>query len=155
MPNNYDNRYDDRDYGRARDYDDFGASQEDRGYQARRPYLDREGYSDRAFRGAERAPREEDYAVDPLSQASGVTITEPTSFTDVQTMIDKLRRGESIIVNLERLETESAQRILDFLSGASYAIGGSMCRVKEMHSTFLVTPHGTGITDINDDRYPR
>ena len=172
MANNYDNRYDDRDPSR-RPYEEADRSNEDRGerplmeraaYRPRRPYPDREQYADReqsygdSERGfyATRAPRrEEQRAVDPALQASGVTITEPESFMDVQKMIDKLRRGESIIVSLEALETESAQRILDFLSGASYALGGSMCRVKDMHSTFLVTPYGTGITDTNDDRYPR
>ena len=163
MANNYDNRYD-REPSR-RPYDDQDRPIEDRGaYRARRPYPDREPYSEREQqppypdRGyyAERAPRrEEEYASAQAAQASGVTITEPKSYMDVQKMIDKLRRGESIIVSLEALESESAQRILDFLSGASYAIGGSMCRVKDMHSTFLVTPYGTGITDTNDDRYPR
>jgi len=171
MANNYDNKYDGRDPSR-RAYDELDRQGEERGerppmdrgaYRTRRPYPDREPYSDReqqpyADRGyyGERAPRrEEEYSLDPAAQASGVTITEPKSYMDVQKMIDKLRRGESIIVSLEALESESAQRILDFLSGASYAIGGSMCRVKDMHSTFLVTPYGTGITDTNDDRYPR
>ena len=162
MANNYD-RYDGRDLPR-RPYEDLDRPSEERGerppmdrpaFQSRRPYPEREGYPDRGYYG-DRAPRrEEEGAFDPMSQASGVTITEPKSFMDVQKMIEKLRRGESIIVSLEGLESESAQRILDFLSGASYAIGGSMCRVKDMHSTFLVTPHGTGITDTNDDRYPR
>lgn len=171
MPNNYDNRYDGREPLRPRRYDDYDTPQDDRapsdrGYEPRRSYPDREPYPDRESypprdsfsdrpRMADRAPREEERSFDPSAQASGVTITEPKSYMEVQSLIDKLRRGESIIVNLEALESESAQRILDFLSGASYALGGSMCRVKEMHSTFLVTPHGTGITDTHDDRYPR
>ena len=161
MANNYDNRYDGRDPYR-RPYDDLDRPSDDRqiadrpAYQPRRPYPDREPYpADRGYYNDRSPRREEEPAIDPMTQAGGVTITEPKSFMDVQKMIDKLRRGESIIVSLEALESDSAQRILDFLSGASYAIGGSMCRVKDMHSTFLVTSHGTGITDTNDDRYPR
>ena len=79
-----------------------------------------------------------------------VTICAPKSYKDVQEMIEKLARKESIIVNLEGVQSESAQRVLDFLSGASYALGGSMRRIKEF--TFLITPQGTGITD-QDDRF--
>ena len=161
MPNNDFDRYDRNDpSSRSRLYEDLGAPSDrsdrdpyDRsGFPpVRRPYPDRDP-SDRY--GVRRG--EDPVLDDPSSPMGGnVTITSPKSFMDVQDMIDKLRRNESIIVNLEGIELESAQRILDFLSGASYAIGGSMRRVKEMHSTFLVTPHGTGITDTNDDRYPR
>ena len=152
-------RYEGREPSRARLFEDLEGADSERaprsgdrsGYSsARRPYPEREPFSDRAPR------REEEQYYDLNSPAGGnVTITSPKSYSDVQDMIEKLRRGESIIVNLEGLESESAQRILDFLSGASYALGGSMKRVKEMHSTFLVTPHGTGITDTNDDRYLR
>ena len=156
----YDN-YDRREPSRSRLFDHLEDAPRDRaerddydrsGYpRGKRPYPDREPVDRRP------SGRDADLSFAELSSSGGgnVTITSPKSFMDVQDMIDKLRRNESIIVNLEGIELESAQRILDFLSGASYAIGGSMRRVKEMHSTFLVTPHGTGITDTNDDRYPR
>ncbi|GEM_PF-2094792 len=82
-----------------------------------------------------------------------VSITSPKSYKDVQEMIESLARKESIIVNLEGIEESSAQRVLDFLSGASYALGGSMRRIKEF--TFLVTPQGTGITDNDGGYYNR
>ena len=115
----------------------------------RRPYPDRS-------MGGEAYPR---YGVrDDVPPVSvdypgngNVNIYSPKSYSDVQTMIDILRRNESIIVNLEGIESSSAQRILDFLSGAAYAMGGSMRRLKE-NSTFLITPQGMGITDTNDDR---
>ena len=117
-------------------------------------------YPERGPMGAEEYPpryagREDQAAYQDYSANGNVTIHSPKSYSDVQDMIDNLTRGESIIVNLEGIESSSAQRILDFLSGAAYALGGSMRRVKEMHSTFLITPHGTGITDTDDDRYSR
>ena len=122
----------------------------DRGFAPiRRPY------PDRGYVTEEPPAREPQFPYADMQTNGNVTIMSPKSFMDVQDMIDNLRRNESIIVNLEGLESDSAQRILDFLSGAAYALGGSMRRVKEMHSTFLVTPQGTGITDTNDDRYPR
>lgn len=89
----------------------------------------------------------EDYA-----GMGNVTIYAPKSYSDVQAMIENLARKESVILNLESIELDSAQRILDFLSGASYALGGSMRRIKAY--TFLITPQGTGITDT-DDHYTR
>ena len=162
MPNwDYDreDRNDKRDNSRARLFESLEETPNDRfrrepsdgGYPPiRKPYSDR-------------APLREDFLQRPRETASfadygangNVTITTPKSYKDVQGMIDNLKRNESIIVNLEGIESDSAQRILDFLSGAAYALGGSMRRVKEMHSTFLVTPQGTGITDTNDDRYSR
>ena len=91
----------------------------------------------------ESRPSFDDYAAN-----GNVTIYTPKSYADVQAMIENLSRKESVIVSLESVEAESAQRILDFLSGASYALGGSMRRIKAY--TFLITPQGTGITDTND-----
>lgn len=75
---------------------------------------------------------------------SNVVISSPDSFKDVQALIDNLKRREPVIFNLEGISKESAQRILDFMSGAAYALGGSMKRIKEF--LFLVTPEGVSIT---------
>jgi len=77
-----------------------------------------------------------------------VTLYKPKSFSEVQSMIDNLSNKSAVIVKLEAVEPESAQRILDFLSGAAYALGGSMRRIEDF--TFLITPQGTGITDTDD-----
>ena len=155
MPNrDYDRDYDRRNRSRLYEEDDMSNERSirepiDRDYSAsRRGYSDRgsEGYSPRSRR------RESDYAD---YAGSNVTITTPKSFMDVQEMIDHLRRNEAVIVDLEGVEEESAQRILDFLSGAAYGLGGSMRRVKESQSTFLVTPQGTGIKDNDGGRNSR
>jgi cell division inhibitor SepF len=75
---------------------------------------------------------------------SNVVVSSPGSFKDVQSLIDNLRRREPVIFNLEGVSKDSAQRILDFMSGAAYALGGSMKRIKEY--LFLVTPEGVSIT---------
>jgi Uncharacterized protein conserved in bacteria len=68
----------------------------------------------------------------------------PQSYSDVQTLIDHLRRHEPAIVDFQSVDGESGQRILDFLSGAIYALGGSMQRVSG--TIFLLTPSGVSIT---------
>ena len=104
---------------------------------------------DRYAAREDRRPQQKEEKRAPYDAAygglSGVTICAPKSYKDVQDMIEKLSRKESVIVNLEDVESASAQRVLDFLSGAAFAIGGSMHRIKEF--TFLITPQGTGITD--------
>jgi len=158
MSNRDFDRENDRRDARSRLFDGFddpfdrpSGAPSDRGF-ARRPYADRPPMGSDFPRYAQReeAPVYSDYPGN-----GNVTIYSPKTYADVQDMIDNLKRNESIIVNLEGIEGASAQRILDFLSGASYALGGSMRRVKEMHSTFLITPQGTGITDTNDDRNSR
>ena len=146
--------YYDRDNGR-RDEEDSGlfesleGSDRDRRSSRReytapaRPYGERPT-SRGDYRSREQVrPSYEDFGV-----GGNVGMYEPKSFSDVQTIIERLAGKEAVIVNLESVEIESAQRILDFLSGASYALGGSMRRIKAY--TFLITPQGMGITDNND-----
>lgn len=88
--------------------------------------------------------REEDYA------AGNVVIAYPNSFTDVQNIIDNLRQGQSIIVDLNRINDKNSQRIMDYLSGAIYGLGGCQQRIGD--NMFLFTPDGVSIqgpTDLN------
>ncbi|ACX52149.1 protein of unknown function DUF552 [Ammonifex degensii KC4] len=58
-----------------------------------------------------------------------VVVAEPRSFSEAQEIADHLKNRRPVVVNLERVETELAQRIIDFVSGAVYALGGSLQRV--------------------------
>lgn len=73
-----------------------------------------------------------------------VMLFSPKSYADVQTLIDHLKRHEPAIVDFVEVDNESGQRILDFLSGAIYALGGSMQRISG--TIFLLTPSGVSIT---------
>ena len=153
--NNRDYRDTDRNAPRSFDLpeDPFGrqGAPADRGGfdPLRKPYPDRVPVNEPFPRYAMRddAPIPTEYATN-----GNVNLYTPKSYADVQSMIDILRRNESVIVNLEGIESSSAQRILDFLSGAAYALGGSMRRVDEKRLNFLITPQGMGITDTNGNR---
>ena len=67
----------------------------------------------------------------------------PKSYGEVQKLIDYLRAGESVMLNLDGISDEEAQRMLDFSSGAVYALSGSIQRVSG--NIFLLTPEGLGI----------
>ena len=57
-----------------------------------------------------------------------VVLYSPKNYGDVQSLIDHLRMHEPAIVEFAGIGDEDGQRILDFLSGAIYALGGSMQR---------------------------
>lgn len=73
-----------------------------------------------------------------------VVVYAPRSPEDVQNLIDFLRRREPAIINLDNAEASDAQRILDFVSGAIYALNGSVHRIAS--NIFLLSPEGVEIT---------
>lgn|SRR5690554_5611651 len=75
---------------------------------------------------------------------SSVVIHSPATPDEVESLIDYLRRREPAIVNLDKPPAEIAQRILDMLSGAIYALNGSMHRIQD--NIFLLTPEGVEIS---------
>ncbi len=79
-----------------------------------------------------------------------VVVTQPQNVNDAREMCDHLRSNKPIIINLEDLEKETAQRIVDFMSGCVYALDGDFQKVSSY--IFLATPQGIDITgDIKDN----
>lgn len=79
-----------------------------------------------------------------------VIVYKPTTPDDVQTLIDFLKRREPAIVNLDDVEETSAQRVLDFVSGAIYALNGSIHRISG--NIFLLSPEGIEVAVTYEDR---
>ncbi|WAA13669.1 cell division protein SepF [Fervidibacillus halotolerans] len=73
-----------------------------------------------------------------IQQSSKVILMEPRVFNDAQTIADHLKNRRAVVVNLQRMETEHARRIVDFLSGTVYAINGDIQKVGTQ--TFLCVP---------------
>ena len=73
-----------------------------------------------------------------------VVVYEPKSPDDVQALIIYLRRREPAIINLDGVDPPTAQRILDFTSGAIFALNGSIHRIAG--NIFLLSPEGVEIT---------
>lgn len=91
---------------------------------------------------AMRMPKASDY-ISPRNYQN-VVVYEPRTPEDVQTLIDYLKRREPAIINLDKTPPETAQRILDFASGAIYALNGSVHRISG--NIFLLSPEGVEIT---------
>ena len=69
---------------------------------------------------------------------SKMCLFEPRVFSDTQDIADELKNRRATLVNLQRIDKVSAKRIIDFLSGTVYAIGGDIQRVGA--DIFLCTP---------------
>ncbi len=78
------------------------------------------------------------------SASNGVAIQEPSTFEEVMALIDNLKIRQEIIVKFTRLPQASAYRILDFLSGAVYALDGTIQEIEK--NIFLVAPSGVAIS---------
>jgi FtsZ-interacting cell division protein YlmF len=72
-----------------------------------------------------------------------VVVTKPTSFSETEEMATRIKEGSPVIVNLEGLSLHLSQRIVDYLSGATYILDGDMQKIGEC--IFLFTPRGINI----------
>jgi cell division inhibitor SepF len=72
------------------------------------------------------------------SKNSRVVLYEPRSFDDAQELADHLRSRRAVVVNMQRVRTDVAIRIVDFLSGTVYALNGSISKLGP--SIYLCTP---------------
>lgn len=73
-----------------------------------------------------------------------VVVIEPRSFEEAKGITDNLKNRRPVIINLEQAEHELAQRVVDFISGATYALNGSMQKVGS--GIFLFVPNNMDIS---------
>jgi cell division inhibitor SepF len=78
------------------------------------------------------------------SSSSKVVLFEPRSYSEAQDIADHLKGRRAIIVNLQRIDHDQAKRIVDFLSGTVYALGGDIQRVGQ--NIFLCTPDNVDVS---------
>ena len=83
------------------------------------------------------------------SSGMEVCVIKPKSMEDAREITETLLSGRTVILNLEGLDLEVAQRIIDFTSGATYAISGNLQKISNY--IFLVTPTNVDISgDLQD-----
>lgn len=78
-----------------------------------------------------------------------VVVLEPSSFEDSQSIADQLKNRRPVIVNLENTERNLAKRIVDFISGTTYALNGNMQKVG--NGIFLFVPNNVDISGETRD----
>ena len=78
-------------------------------------------------------------------------LLEPRAYSESQQIADYLKARNTVVVNLKRVTSDQAKRIVDFLSGTIYAIGGDLQKIGG--GIFLCTPNNVDIQGkITDER---
>ena len=83
------------------------------------------------------------YQAETKQAASNYLLFAPVSIDEAGVIIDHLKNREAVIVNLKSMRAEVSQRMLDFLSGAIYALDGCISPIEG--GLFLMTPGGVNI----------
>lgn len=85
----------------------------------------------------------------PMKRGMEVTMVKPTSMEDSSEVCDYLLEGKAVVLNLEGMHMEIAQRIIDFTSGATYSIGGNLQKISNY--IFIATPRSVELSgDFQD-----
>lgn len=78
-------------------------------------------------------------------------VFHPVAYDDAQSIADNLKSRKPIIVNMEELDGTTAQRVLDFLLGAVYALDGTISKISR--GIFLVAPKNCDVVDNGSDSF--
>lgn len=73
-----------------------------------------------------------------------VCVIKPTSVEEAREITETLLANRTVVLNLEGLDVDIAQRIIDFTSGSCFAISGNLQKIS--HSIFIITPASVDIS---------
>ncbi len=83
------------------------------------------------------------------TQGMEVCVIKPSTIEDELEITETLLNGRTVVINMEGLSVDIAQRIIDFTSGATFAMHGNLQKISNY--IFLATPSGVDISgDIQD-----
>ena len=91
-------------------------------------------------------PARKDPEFRPANDADKVSLKllQPKSHIEATKIADKLKEGCIILLDISRLTKEQAHRLVDFLSGVAYVLGGEMIRTNK--NTIVISPSGVDIS---------
>lgn len=79
-----------------------------------------------------------------MSNGMEVVVIKPTSVEDAREITDTLLDNHTVLLNMEGLDVDMAQRIIDFTSGSTYAIDGNLQKIS--HYIFILTPKNVDVS---------
>ncbi|MBQ9273066.1 MAG: cell division protein SepF [Mogibacterium sp.] len=82
------------------------------------------------------------------SGAFRMVVIEPKNIDECRKLIDNLKANKPVIINLEKVETDLARKMFDFMSGATYALSGNIQRINQ--NIYLFAPHNVNIKAMVD-----
>jgi cell division inhibitor SepF len=90
-------------------------------------------------------------SIQNMQKSSKVILMEPRVYAEAQDISEHLKNKRAVIVNLQRIEKEQGIRIIDFLSGTVYALGGDIQRIGT--DIFLCAPDSVEVAGTISDYY--
>ena len=100
------------------------------------------------------SPARKDPEIHPASPDKvSLKLLQPKSHTEATRIADKLKDGCIVLLDISNLTKDQAHRLVDFLAGVAYVLGGEM--IKTNKNTILVSPSGVDITGfVSDEDMP-
>lgn len=89
-------------------------------------------------------PQQQTASQVPTYTNPAIVIKNPKSYEDVRILIDHLKKREQVIINFSDVNQNTVCRILDFMSGAVYALNGSIQEISK--NVFIFAPEGVTIS---------
>lgn len=120
-----------------------------------KPVVDEDEYEERSAVRRQLAPGK----ITPIKQSTSrrvaggngmeVCVIKPTSVEDAREITETLLANRTVVLNLEGLDVDIAQRIIDFTSGSCFAISGNLQKIS--HYIFIITPSSVDVSgDFQD-----
>jgi len=91
-----------------------------------------------------KAPAPQQKTVNPNTAPFKLVVIEPRAFDECPRLVDNLKSKKPVIINLEKLDSDTARKIFDFLSGATYALNGNVQKVA--NNIFVFAPENVDIS---------
>ncbi|MEI3338348.1 MAG: cell division protein SepF [Clostridium sp.] len=118
------------------DFEDVEESQEERKEEKIEPVISNGG----------KASKNNNKVVNIHTSASAkVTITKPTVYDEAQDICDAVKNRRIVLINTTALEIRTAQRLLDFVSGCCYALGGELQEIEK--GVYILSPSNVEVTN--------
>ncbi|CAM2802845.1 cell division protein SepF [Hathewaya histolytica] len=81
----------------------------------------------------------------PTASVAKIVIVKPFDFEEAATICDYLKSRKIVVINTTALETKVGQRLLDFVGGASYIVGGQIQEVEK--GVYLLIPSNVEVSN--------
>ncbi|NCU16206.1 cell division protein SepF [Pallidibacillus pasinlerensis] len=89
--------------------------------------------------------------LESVKNQSKLVLSEPRVFAEAQEIADHIKNRRAVVVNLQRIDKNQAKRIVDFLSGTVYALGGDIQKVGT--NIILCTPDNVEVSGNISDMF--
>ncbi len=117
---------------------------EDEEYEYEEQYVEEEKIPAKVNKHDQQQKQQNIVSLQSIQKSSKLVLLEPRAYADAQEIADHLKNRRGVVVNLQRISPDQARRIVDFLSGTVYAIGGDIQRIGS--NIFLCTPDNVDVS---------